>query len=143
MLAITDSRFQEELAEAAKRAGKLDMDYAVPEVHRDNRMESYKAVLESFRERGYFPAYPFGSDLTEDERVLAKALASLKGKVESMTGKLELLEGALDASAVPRALMPYVERMGLSEPSSLKETLYQRLLIAELRQLGVGEEKEP
>jgi acyl-CoA hydrolase len=139
MLAVTDSRFQDELAEQAKRAGKLDTGYDVPEIHRDNRMESYKAVLESFRERGLFPAYPFGSDLTEQERVLAKALGSLKGKVDSMTGKLELLEGALDGGAVPEAIAPYLERMGLSEPSSLKETLYQRLLIAELRNLGMGE----
>jgi acyl-CoA hydrolase len=140
LLAVTDSRFQGELAEQAKRAGKLDAEHELPELHRDNRPESYKAVLESFRERGFFPAYPFGSDLTDEERVLAKALGNLKGKVESMTGKLELLEGALDASAVPSAILPYVERMGLSEPSTLKETLYQRLLIAELRQLGVGEE---
>jgi acyl-CoA hydrolase len=140
LIAVTDARFQDELAAQAKRAGKLDESYEVPELHRDNRPESYKAVLESFRERGFFPAYPFGSDLTEEERVLAKALGNLKGKVESMTGKLELLEGALDASAVPSAIAPYVERMGLSNPSSLKETLYQRLLIAELRQLGIGEE---
>lgn len=142
MLAVTDARFQEELAEQAKRAGKLDVGYEVPELHRDNRPESYKAVLESFRERGFFPAYPFGSDLTDEERVLAKALGNLKGKVDSMTGKLELLEGALDGSAVPSAILPYVERMGLSSPSTLKETLYQRLLIAELRQLGIGEEHE-
>jgi acyl-CoA hydrolase len=139
MLAITDSRFQDELTEHAKRAGKLDAGYEVPELHRDNRPEGYKAVLESFRERGYFPAYPFGSDLTEQERVLAKALGNLKGKVESMTGKLELLEGALDGSPVSDAIAPYLERMGLSEPATLKETLYQRLLIAELRNLGIGD----
>lgn len=142
LLAITDARFQGELLEQAKQRGKLDADYAIPEAHRDNRPESYKAVLESFRERGYFPAYPFGSDLTEQEQVLAKALGNLKGKVESMTGKLELLEGALDGGPVPPAIAPYVERMGLSDPSSLKETLYQRLLIAELRQLGVGGEDQ-
>jgi len=139
LLAITDARFQEELSEQAQRAGKLDAGYAIADVHRDNRPEAYKAVLESFRERGYFPAYPFGSDLTEQERVLARALGSLKGKVDSMTGKLELLEGALDGGAVPAAIAPYLERMGLSEPSSLKETLYQRLLIAELRNLGVDD----
>ena len=140
LLAIADSRFQGELAEQVQRAGKLEHGYEIPMQHRDNRPESYKAVLESFRERGFFPAYPFGSDFTEQERVLARALGNLKQKVESMTGKLELLEGALDSNSVPDALRPYVERMGLASPGTLKESLYQRLLVAELRQLGVGDD---
>ena len=73
----------------------------------------------------------------------AEQAIAYKNKVESMTGKLELLEGALDGSAPPKALQSYIDRMGLSEPATLKESLYQRLLIAELRQLGIDGQDPP
>jgi len=73
LLAIADSRFQDELREHAQRAGKLDASYEIPVQHRDNRPESYRAVLASFRERGFFPAYPFGSDLTRRARAGPRA----------------------------------------------------------------------
>jgi acyl-CoA hydrolase len=136
LLAVSDSRFQAELAERAHASHKLTAPHVVPEQHRDNRPEAYRAVLDAYRAQGFFPAYPFGSDLTEQERVLARALKGLKDKIESTGGKLELLADLVTEGAIGDDVRPYLERMGLAAPSSIKETLYQRLLAAELRELG-------
>jgi hypothetical protein len=142
LLAVSDSRFQTALMERAKAEGKLDADYTLPEQHGYNDVPRYRRKLTELRERGYFMPYPFGSDLTELERVLGKALTELKDKIESTGGKLEVLADALLDGALHEDVQPYLERMGLSSPHTIKETLYQRLLAAELRQLGVGAEDD-
>jgi acyl-CoA hydrolase len=142
LLSVADARFQSALTERAKAEGKLDPSYILPEQHGYNDAPRYRRKLAELRERGYFPAYPFGSDLTEQERVLARALTELKDKIESTGGKLEVLADALLDGALHDDVQPYLERMGLAAPNTIKETIYQRLLAAELRQLGVGAEDD-
>src|SRR6185503_16285176 len=45
MLSITDSRFQQELARAAKDAGKLPKAFEIPSAHRENMPERITAAL--------------------------------------------------------------------------------------------------
>ncbi|MEW6688672.1 MAG: acetyl-CoA hydrolase/transferase C-terminal domain-containing protein, partial [Pseudomonadota bacterium] len=133
LLAITDARFQDELAAQAKRAGKLAREYRLPDAARANTPERLAAALAPFRERGLFADFPFGSDFTEEELRLVPALQYLKGKSGTASGSVSvLLEAALRGKTKPD-LMPYLERMGLDRPGTLREQLYRRLLVAGLK----------
>ncbi len=137
MLNITDSRFQDALLRDAKRVGKLPADYQIPDRYRANTPERLADALAPHRARGLFPAFPFGSDFTEEEQVLGKVLKGLKAKTASKTAMVGTLVGAVATdSSVPPAAMPYLERMGLNAPQGLEERMLQRLLLAELRAGG-------
>lgn len=134
VLNLADSRFQPELLEAAKRSGKLAADYEIPAPFHDNLPGCYEQPLEALRREGdWFAPFPFGTELTSDEQVLGRVLTRLQAKIESVSGKLEVLADAVFDGSVDAAVAPYLERMGLSDPQTLKESLYQRLLASELR----------
>src|ERR1700752_3943695 len=78
MLQVTDSRFQDELARAAKEAGKLPKSYEIPAACRDNSPERIARALKPAREAGLLPAFPFGSDFTDVEQRLIPALEILQ-----------------------------------------------------------------
>ena len=127
MLGITDSAFQEELAEAAKKAGKLDPGWRIPDWARNNTPEALEKAFAPFVKDGLFPDYPFGSDFTAVEQRLIPALTTLKTWSES---KPALLAAAL--RGMPGEFPEELERLGLQSPSSLKERLYARLVAAAL-----------
>ncbi|MGG7598330.1 acetyl-CoA hydrolase/transferase C-terminal domain-containing protein [Pseudomonas sp. WC1] len=128
LLAISDSRFQRELMEQAKAAGKLAKDFVLDARYTDNTPERLEATRA--RHARLFPEYPLGSDFTAEERDLLRALNWLKSKFK-LSEVLELGKAALDAPA-PEAYAAQLARMGLGEPQGLKEELYQRLLLAGL-----------
>ncbi|MCE1116578.1 MULTISPECIES: acetyl-CoA hydrolase/transferase C-terminal domain-containing protein [Pseudomonas] len=128
LLAISDSRFQAQLMEQAKAAGKLAKDFELDERYRDNIPERLEAIRA--RHARLFPEYPLGSDFTAQERDLLRALNWLKSKFK-LSEVLELGKAALDAPA-PEAYAAQLARMGLAQPQGLKEELYQRLLLAGL-----------
>ncbi|HEK1010363.1 TPA: acetyl-CoA hydrolase/transferase family protein [Pseudomonas putida] len=128
LLAVSDSRFQAELIEQAKKAGKLAKDFQLDARFADNTPER----LEGIRARHVrlFPEYPLGTDFTAEERDLLRALNWLKSKFR-LSEVLELGKAALDAPG-PEGYQRHLERMGLDAPQGLKEELYQRLLLAGL-----------
>lgn len=91
MLAITDSRFQNELLSKAKAAGKIDKSWTIPEAYRHNTPERIRKALEPAREAGILPVFPFGTDFTESEQQLLSALEILKQTSHSKTALLNLL----------------------------------------------------
>lgn len=130
MLAVADSRFQDDLLERAKRAGKIAPDYEIPERYRRNLPERLDAMLEPFRKDGHFAEFPFGTDLTDDEIVLTKALRSMRRKLKNRDlSLLPDLDDVKDLVHVPGEFRPYLERMGLAEPDGIKETLLQRSVV--------------
>ncbi|PZW84782.1 acyl-CoA hydrolase [Pseudomonas sp. 2848] len=129
LLAISDSRFQRELMERAKAAGKLAKYFVLDARYTDNTPERLEATRA--RHARLFPEYPLGSDFTAEERDLLRALNWLKSKFK-LSEALELGKAALDAPA-PEAYAAQLARMGLGEPQGLKEELYQRLLLAGLQ----------
>jgi hypothetical protein len=135
LLAIADSHFQEPLLAEAKRHGKIGRDYAILEAHRSNRPEVLEQRFALPRARGLFSEFPFGTDLTQEEVVLAKALRHLKQKTEGGWSKLRAALAAAAVRGVPDSLRPYLERMGLSAPTTRSEWLWQRLLVNELKDL--------
>src|SRR5262249_26743334 len=78
MLAIADSRFQDDLARQAKDAGKLPKGFEIPAANRENSPERVAAAVKPAREAGLLPSFPFGSDFTEVEQRLIPALQLLQ-----------------------------------------------------------------
>src|SRR5207302_4510966 len=77
MLAISDSRFQDELLGHAKSAGKIEKDFVIPPVCRDNTPGRIDIMLQLARSAGLLPSFPFGSDFNDTERRLLPALERL------------------------------------------------------------------
>ncbi|MFK0312210.1 acetyl-CoA hydrolase/transferase C-terminal domain-containing protein [Pseudomonas sp. NPDC090233] len=128
LLAISDSRFQGELMEQAKKAGKLARDFELEARFTDNTPERLEAIRA--RHARLFPEYPLGTDFTAEERDLLRALNWLKSKFR-LSEVLELGKAALDAPG-PEGYEAHLARMQLDKPHGLKEELYQRLLLAGL-----------
>jgi hypothetical protein len=135
MLNIADSRFQEDLKRQAQAAGKLRRDHQIPDLHRNN---TPRALQERFilpRARGLFSEFPFGTDLTREEIVLAKALSRLQEKTAGGWPRIKALAGAVTLRGIPAEARPYLDRMSLSAPKTRQEWLWQRLLVRELRDI--------
>ena len=127
MINIADARFQPELAEQAKKAGKLDPDWSIPDRARNNTPEALERALSSSEANGLFPDYPFGSDFTEVEQRLIPALQSLKKMASNKLGLARLAwVGRPDRHTETLA------RLGLDAPESLTERLYARLIAGAL-----------
>ncbi len=128
LLAVSDSRFQGELMEQAIEAGKLPKNFRLDARYVDNTPERLERIAADHRP--VFAEYPLGSDFSDEEQTLLRALTWLKGKFR-LSEVLELGKAAFDAppaEAFPQAL----QRMGLERPEGLREELYQRLVLAGL-----------
>jgi acyl-CoA hydrolase len=137
LLNISDSRFQPQLLEQAKAAGKIGKDYEIPERYRNNTPQRLGRIATGLRAKGLLPRYPFGSDFTHEEMVLGDVLQKLKVKMSSRSTLFKTLAGAVGAAiSTPSGASPYLERMGLDHPADLKETAVQKLIVAELREGG-------
>ncbi|WP_026816929.1 acetyl-CoA hydrolase/transferase C-terminal domain-containing protein [Arenimonas composti] len=124
MLAITDAAHQPALAKQAVAAGKLAPAHA--NVAGDNQPEALAARLRRFRRSGVLPDYPMGSDFTEVEQRLARALARLRARTATRRGRLRAIAAALFAPTPDDA--EALARMGLDRPSSVGERIEARLL---------------
>ena len=132
LLNIADSRFQEPLLRSAQSAGKLRSDYRIPDMHRNNTPRALQERFALPRARGLFSDFPFGTDLTAEEIVLAAALTRLKSKTARGWPKLRTVMSAALSRGTPAALEPYLKRMSLHAPRTRQEWLWQRLLVQEL-----------
>ena len=133
LLKITDSRFQMKLMKQAKKAGKLRSDYQIPEKFCNNYPQVITQMITTFRRKGFFPPFPFGTDFTEQEQVVGKALKSLKRKSHSKWLMFSMLVKALFTLTIPEVQKPYLERMGLWQTNDVEERIFRNLLANELR----------
>ena len=130
LIAIADSRFQDELVRQAKAHGKLDAHYQIPERYRNNFPEALQQKLKPWSQAGLLPDFPFGTDLTKEELHLAGALKKLKHVSNHPAQMLsQALKSLWENKEVPQA---YLERLGLADSSSLKDALVRRLLAGNL-----------
>ena len=129
LLNISDSRFQPGLMEQAQKAGKLPKDFRLEPRFTDNSPQRLQNI--QARHSHLFPEYPLGSDFSDEERDLLRALNWLKSKFK-LSEILELGKAALDAPE-PEVFPAHLERMGLEKPEGLREDLYQRFLLAGLQ----------
>ncbi len=136
MLSIADSRFQGQLLEQAKSAGKIEPDYQIPEAQCDNRPERLLAVYQHHRSEGMFPDYPLGCDFTDEEIALGASLRDVKDLLDSPMRALKATIKSLLHDANDEEAKPYLQRIGLEHPDTPKELLLQQLLLLELEENG-------
>ena len=130
MLAIADSRFQDELLRQAKDAGKIARDFELPKSARNNTPEMLARALKPAADAGLLPLFPFGTDFTDVEQRLIPALTVLKSASPLQLARL-LISG-LSAKADAACL----ERLGLAKPASLKERFYAALVSGALKSVA-------
>jgi acyl-CoA hydrolase len=136
LLNIADSRFQDGLKREAQAAGKLRLDHRIPDLHRNNTPRALEERFILARARGLFSEFPFGTDFTSEEIVLAKALTRLKEKSTGAWPRVKTIGLAAVSRSTPVAIRPYLERMSLNAPKTRQEWLWQRLLVRELRDMA-------
>jgi len=133
MAGICDARFQQELLETAKAEGKLRGDFVLAPSAADNTPARLRGALAPLRRDGTLPDYPLGSDFTEVEQRLVKALGWLKANTGGHSDKLRTVAWALLTRG--RADRDALARMQLERPTGLGERLEARLLALALHQI--------
>jgi hypothetical protein len=136
LINIADSRFQQQLLQQAKEAKKIEDSYEIPELYRYNTPQRLEEKLGLLRKQGFFPAFPFGTDFTEEELTIGKALKGLKAKMSQGMGKVGPLSKAMTMRKVPENAMPYLKRLQLDSPGNSKERMMQKLVIYALNSTG-------
>ena len=130
MIAIADSRFQDELVKQAKAHGKLEASYEVPECFRQNLPEVLAAKLKPWSQAGLLPDFPFGTDLTEDELHMVRAMKKMKHASHHPSELLTMAVKSLwEGKEAPPA---YLERLGLAEVHSFKDRVMRALFAGNL-----------
>jgi acyl-CoA hydrolase len=123
MLAITDSRFQDELLRQAKDAGKIERSFELAKASRDNTPDAIERALKPAVDAGLLPAFPFGSDFTAVEQRLIPALEVLKSASPGQRAAL-FLQGLSSRPEDGDCL----DRLGLARPKHVLEWLYAALV---------------
>lgn len=136
LLDVADSRFQEELLAQAKRAGKIDPAYEIPERSRNNLPERVEREIARWQAEGHFPAFPLGTDFTPEEVALATSLREMKRLMEEPRSLLRSLIRAFGQDVDEAQAAPYLERIGLAHPNTPKELILKHLLLLELEEQG-------
>ncbi|MBK26229.1 MAG: acetyl-CoA hydrolase [Halobacteriovorax sp.] len=129
LIKISDSRFQNELLTKAKKALKIRASYKLPDRFKSNFPASYSAVLKTLKQDGLFPAFPFGSDFTEEELKIGKVLKAIKSLNKKKILFTKFIWSAIWSGTCPPRFIPLLERMDLHKTKGLKQKLYQKLLI--------------
>jgi acyl-CoA hydrolase len=128
MLAVTDSRYQDELLRQAKDAGKIEKTYELPCATRENTPDAIEKALRPATRAGFLPPFPFGTDFTDVEQRLLTALEILKG-----ASRLQLVVLMVQGISGAGADHDCLARMRLERPSSPTEWLYALLLRGALK----------
>ena len=124
MLAITDTRFQDELLRQAKDAGKIERAFDLPKSARDNTPEAIERALKPAADAGLLPLFPFGTDFTEVEQRLIPALETLKSASPGQLVTL-LVRGLAARSQKDGECL---DRLGLAHPNTVSDRLYAALV---------------
>jgi hypothetical protein len=126
MLAVTDSRFQDELLRHAKDAGKIEKNFELPRACRDNTRERIALSLAPAREQGLLPPFPFGTDFTATEQRLLPALQLLRSAAPVRL--VGLMTQGFFAGPPSTEVRDCLARMGLEPRSNLMDYIYGALL---------------
>ena len=127
MAAITDAQFQAALLDKAKASKKLAAGFTPSGDGQRNTAAVVSAALAPFRQSGLLPDYPLGSDFTEVEQHLVKALGWLKQNTQTPMAKLRTVLSAVTQPAGDGD-QAYLQRMGLEAPNTFGERIEARLV---------------
>ncbi len=126
LLCISDSRFQQQLLQQAKAAGKLASDWEIPAAYRHNTPTGIRRRLSSLIGE-LLPTWPFGSDLSKIEIQLATALKWLVK--QPAWRKLWLMMLPAGQHRQSEALT----RMQLGTVTGIRQRIWRRLLLHGLK----------
>jgi hypothetical protein len=129
MLAIADSRFQDELLRQAKDAGKIESTFTLPKSARDNTPDAIALALKPAADAGLLPLFPFGTDFTAVEQRLIPALEILKA-----AAPLRLAQLLMRGLGAREEFIDCLDRLGLAKPKGAKDWLYAVLVRGALRE---------
>lgn len=113
MLAITDSRFQDDLLNRAKSAGKIAREYQLPDSARYNTPDTLREWLHPFD----LPDFPFGTDFDAIERRLLPVLSQLSDAQGHTLALMKLILGGMTVEKPDELLA----RLALNKPKGLKD----------------------
>jgi hypothetical protein len=133
LLAVADSRFQDELLRQAKRAGKIEKGFALPSGWRQNTPARIERALAGARAGGLLAPFPFQTDFTPIEQRLLPALQLLKSASASPLRLAGILARGLKGQADATEIADGLARMGLDRPAGLTERVYAALVRGALR----------
>jgi acyl-CoA hydrolase len=136
LLNITDSRFQKELLEGAKKAGKVELRYQIPESFTHNTPKHATLIISKMQKQGYFPAFPLGTDFTDEELALGKSLTKLKSLMNNPAHLVRAIIKSFIHDTREEDAHRFLKRMKLENPGTAKETIIQHLLLQELEESG-------
>jgi acyl-CoA hydrolase len=130
LIAVADSRFQDELVRQAQAHGKLPAGYVLPDRYRENLPAALDAKLHPWSQAGLLPAFPFGTDMTADEQHIVTALKRLKRATQHPVELVTMAVKSLwEGKEAPHA---YLERLGLDDATSFKTMFIRRLFAGNL-----------
>ncbi len=133
LIKIADSRFQDELIRQAIVAKKLAPHFQLPQRFRNNTPTRYQKLLKTFKQQDLFPAFPFGTDLTDEEIVLGRALKKLQRlQRRRFDIFLHICQSLWQPKASPEE-EKLLQRLQLLSPSSWKDWVIRQALVHALR----------
>jgi acyl-CoA hydrolase len=130
MLGVADSAFQPGLLDEARRAGKIEPSFRLPD-RASNRAERIESALAPARRAGLLPAFPLGSEMTEVEQTLAGRLTFLKS-----AGYGDLVRTLVAGLARTPASTPEqsaLARLSLDAPLTLRDRALRAVVLGALR----------
>lgn len=137
LIEISDSEFQPNLIEMAKKNGKISRDFQVSERARNNTPAAIKKFISEGRRDGVFSPFAMGSDFTPEEEKLALALSWLQSATaqKGVGAQFQLLGYLLsglqtDSKIYSREL----KRMKLDQPTTLVQKIERALLLRALNE---------
>jgi hypothetical protein len=136
LIQVADSRFQAQLLEGVKQAGKVKESYQIPEKYLNNYPESVANFMSKWQGKGYFPAFPFGSDFTDEEIALGKSLKEIKALMSKPRAMLKAVIRSYALKVDEAEARPFLARLNLLHPDSTKDKILQHLLLLELEENG-------
>ena len=138
MIQIADSRFQSKLIAEAKKYHKIAQDFELDPRYKNNTPEALKKKMSKMKDQGYFPVFPYGSELTNDEYELGTALRGFI--VLLRDNKIKTLRGIMRNwyAKTPTKFMSHLERMGLAKPVGIKNRAYRAIVLYSLKQSRKG-----
>lgn len=135
LVEIADSRFQAQLVEKAKEAGKLPQSYRLPDGARHNTPDALARWLGPHGDS--LPRFPFGTDFTAIEQYLLPALADLRRASTRYPALGALMLRGLQGNPAQRE-HDALERLKLHRPEGLKARLTALALRGALRKQETG-----
>lgn len=129
LIQIADSRFQSQLMAQAKKAGKLSYSYKVPPRFKNNYPWKYQMLITQEQEKGFFSPFPFGTEFTDQEIRIGKALKFLNKLKSDKANFIIFLIGALFKKKESTKYNDLLERMSLKENKTFKEKMMRKILL--------------